>query len=90
MRLSSDLPPAGFTRAEPRPPARPRRAFAVAAAVLGAGLALTSASLWLLDTLADGASHLVEVGVLTAANLAVTVMRFVAMRTWIFRGARPG
>src|SRR5690606_30551531 len=42
VRLSSDLPPAGFTRAEPRPPARPRRAFAVAAAVLGAGLALTA------------------------------------------------
>ena len=28
--------------------------------------------------------HGVEVAVLTVANLAVTVMRFVAMRTWMF------
>ena len=53
--------------------------------VFGAGLALTSSSLALLAALSPGASHWVEVLVLTAANLAVTVMRFVAMRTWIFR-----
>ncbi|MCP9955113.1 hypothetical protein [Actinomadura madurae] len=42
MRLSSSLPPAGFTRAEPRPPARrpPRAAVVAVALVLGAGLFL--------------------------------------------------
>ncbi|MFG2085971.1 MULTISPECIES: hypothetical protein [unclassified Spirillospora] len=45
MRLSSDLPPAGFTRAEPSPPGRPRpfrspRPFVAVVLVLGAGLAL--------------------------------------------------
>jgi putative flippase GtrA len=53
--------------------------------VLAVGLALTSGSLALLDLLAPRASHAVEVGVLTAANLAVTVLRFAAMRLWIFR-----
>ena len=53
--------------------------------VFGVGLALTSASLALLGVLAPDSSRLVEVTVLTAANLAVTVMRFVAMRVWIFR-----
>ncbi|TDE22752.1 hypothetical protein [Actinomadura sp. 6K520] len=44
MRLSSDLPPAGFTRAEPRPPGRPRRfpPRVLAAVALGAGLALAA------------------------------------------------
>ncbi|MEO3823781.1 hypothetical protein [Actinomadura sp. B10D3] len=42
MRLSPSLPPAGFTRAEPSPPARrpPRMAVAAAALVVGAGLFL--------------------------------------------------
>jgi hypothetical protein len=53
--------------------------------VLGVGLALTSGSLALLDLLAPGASHAVEVGVLTVANLVVTVLRFAAMRLWIFK-----
>ena len=52
--------------------------------VFGVGLGLTSLSLWLLSALAPDASRWVEVGVLTAANLFVTVMRFVAMRVWIF------
>ena len=52
--------------------------------VFAVGLALTSTSLALLDTFAADASRLVEVLVLTAANLFVTVMRFVAMRVWIF------
>ena len=55
--------------------------------VFGAGLVLTSASLALLAAWAPGASHGVEVLVLTAANLFVTVMRFVAMRVWIFSRA---
>ncbi len=52
--------------------------------VFAVGLALTSASLALLSALAPAASRWVEVLVLTVANLAVTVMRFVAMRLWIF------
>jgi putative flippase GtrA len=58
--------------------------------VFAVGLAFTSSSLALLDTLAPDASRLVEVAVLTIANLAVTVMRFVAMRAWIFRQRRVG
>jgi putative flippase GtrA len=57
--------------------------------VLGCGLALTSGSLWLLHR-ASGSGHpLAEVVVLTAANLCVTVLRFVAMRTWMFRRRAP-
>ena len=52
--------------------------------VFGVGLAVTSAAIWLLGD----ASHGVEVVVLTAANLAVTLMRFVAMRLWVFRRRR--
>ncbi|MEU9843244.1 hypothetical protein AB0C69_28950, partial [Actinomadura sp. NPDC048032] len=45
MRLSSSLPPAGFTRGEPRPPVRrPSRLSAVVAALaLAAGLFLVIA-----------------------------------------------
>ena len=49
------------------------------------GLGLTSAALWLLGS----APHRVEVLVLTLTNLAVTVMRFAAMRLWIFRRSAP-
>jgi putative flippase GtrA len=56
--------------------------------VLGVGLALTSGSLWLLAATAPHAGRWVEVAVLTAANLLVTVMRFAAMRAWIFRSQR--
>jgi len=52
-------------------------------AVLGLGLAVTSGAIWLLHA-AGSHDHVVEVAVLTIANLAVTVMRFVAMRTWMF------
>ena len=58
--------------------------------VFAAGLALTSTSLALLDTFAADASRLVEVLVLTAANLFVTVMRFVAMRVWILERTPSG
>ncbi len=52
--------------------------------VFGVGLGVTSGALWLLH--ADGHTHHgAEVVMLTVANLAVTVMRFVAMRTWVFR-----
>jgi putative flippase GtrA len=53
--------------------------------VLGLGLTLTSGSLLLLEAAAPGTSHAVEVGVLTLANLVVTVLRFTAMRWWMFR-----
>ncbi len=52
--------------------------------IFAAGLGATSGSLALLHA-AGTPSRGVEVVVLTAANLAVTVLRFVAMRLWVFR-----
>ncbi|WP_218974925.1 bifunctional glycosyltransferase family 2/GtrA family protein [Streptomyces sp. NP160] len=49
---------------------------------------LTSGSLVLLDAVAPGASHVVEVVALTAANLAGTVLRFLLLRVWVFRHQR--
>ncbi len=58
-------------------------------AVFGFGLAVTSGSLRLVEPLLGGLhptwARLLEVSVLTLANLVVTVTRFVAMRSWIFR-----
>lgn len=48
--------------------------------VFGVGLAVTSGAIWAVGSTHPG----VEVVVLTAANLAVTLMRFVAMRGWVF------
>ena len=56
--------------------------------MFGAGLAMTSGSLLLLHAVASAPHPAVEVLVLTAANLLVTLMRFVAMRVWIFRCPR--
>ena len=57
--------------------------------VFGAALGLTSGSLWALDLITSGSPPgLVEVGVLTFANLAATVLRFASMRWWIFRQVR--
>ncbi len=53
-------------------------------AVLAAGLAVTSGALWSLGIVVETPARVVEVGVLTLANLVVTVMRFVLMRVWIF------
>lgn len=44
---------------------------------------MTSAGLWLLRVL-GGDHRAVEVAVLTVAHLAVTAMRFVALRVWVF------
>ncbi|MEP9363009.1 bifunctional glycosyltransferase family 2/GtrA family protein [Nocardioides sp. CN2-186] len=55
--------------------------------VFAVGLAVTSGSLWALHA-AGSTHHGAEVVVLTVANLAVTVMRFVAMRTWVFVSRR--
>jgi putative flippase GtrA len=62
-------------------------------ALFAAGLALSSAALTLLH-LANPAPHrALEVAVLVLANLVTTVLRFVAMRWWVFappvRAARP-
>jgi putative flippase GtrA len=56
--------------------------------VFAIGLAVTSGSLWLLHA-TGSTSHGAEVVVLTVANLGVTVMRFVAMRGWVFSRRRP-
>jgi putative flippase GtrA len=53
--------------------------------VFAIGLGVTSAALWLLERLWDGHPAIAEIVVLTVANLLVTVGRFIAMRTWIFR-----
>ena len=51
--------------------------------VFGIGLGVTSGALWAVHT-AGSNHHGAEVAVLTLANLGVTVMRFAAMRTWMF------
>ena len=56
--------------------------------VFAAGLAITSGSLWLLERTTTLRHPVIEVIVLTAANLAVTVLRFVLMRTLIFAAGR--
>ncbi len=60
--------------------------------VLGVGLVVTSGALRAIEPLLGGLhptwARLFEVTVLTGANLLVTVMRFVAMRQWIFRRRR--
>jgi putative flippase GtrA len=71
-----------------RGPRHRLRHHAQGLAVFGAGLAMTSGSLVLLHAI-EGAPHpVVEVLVLTVANLLVTLMRFLAMRVWIFRPTR--
>lgn len=52
-------------------------------------LGLTTTAATLLDRLAPGAHRLVEIAVLSAANVAATVGRFVLLRAWIGR-ASPG
>jgi len=53
--------------------------------VFALGLGITSGSLALLQATGGDNHPVVEIGVLTVANLVVTVLRFVAMRLWIFR-----
>jgi len=54
--------------------------------IFAAGLGLTTGLLWLLGGLVAHPARWAEITVLTAANLAVTLGRFVLMRSWIFRG----
>ena len=56
--------------------------------VLCAGIALTSLVLDGLHATVGEGHQVLEVVVLTGANLLVTVLRFVLMRHWIFRSAR--
>ncbi len=49
------------------------------------GLAITSGSLALLHSTAPYAGRLLELGVLVAANLVATVLRFLLLRGWVFR-----
>jgi putative flippase GtrA len=58
-------------------------------AALGVALAITTASVNLLDALAPGAGRLVELAVLLVANALATVARFVLLRAWIAGGRRP-
>jgi len=55
--------------------------------VLGIALLLTSGSLALLHGIDPTADRGSEVAVLTAANLAATIVRFVLFRNWVFRPA---
>lgn len=56
--------------------------------VFAVGLAATSGTLWAFDRLGGGGHPAAEVVLLTAANLAVTVGRFLAFRGWVFRRSR--
>jgi putative flippase GtrA len=53
-------------------------------AIFTVGLTLTSGSLWLLQVATASPAKVVEMLVLSAANLFVTVMRFLGMRLWVF------
>jgi putative flippase GtrA len=53
--------------------------------VFGIAWALTSGSLAVLHAAAPQASAQVQLLVLTAANLAATLIRFVLLRLWVFR-----
>jgi putative flippase GtrA len=56
--------------------------------VFGIAWCITSGSLLTLHTTEPQASPLVEILVLTAANLVATVLRFVLLRGWVFRSRR--
>lgn len=56
--------------------------------VFGIAWALTSGALAVLHATAPGAPARLELIVLTAANLAATLLRFVLLRLWVFRASR--
>jgi putative flippase GtrA len=58
--------------------------------VFALGLGLTSGSLALLHALSAAVPLGVELGVLVAANLAATLLRFLLLRVWVFRPAAVG
>ena len=53
----------------------------------GLAIGLTTAAATLLDRVAPGSPRLVEIAVLSAANVAATVGRFVLLRAWIGRAS---
>jgi putative flippase GtrA len=53
-------------------------------AILGIALVLTSGSLAVLHAVAPDAGHGVELAVLTIANIAATLVRFLLFRAWVF------
>jgi len=57
-------------------------------AVFGLGLALTSGALWLLDLVAGDAGRVAEMAALVTANAAATLLRFILLRSWVFRPRR--
>ena len=52
--------------------------------VFAVGLGLTAASLALLTAVAPDAQRWLEVGVLVAANVTATLVRFLLLRSWVF------
>lgn len=56
--------------------------------VFGIAWGITSGSLALLHVARPGASPLLSLAVLTAANLLATLVRFVLLRLWVFRQQR--
>ena len=56
--------------------------------VFGLALAVTSLALVALHALAAAPSRGVELAVLVAANLLATILRFVLLRSWVFRTRR--
>jgi putative flippase GtrA len=58
--------------------------------VFGLGWAITASSLGALHLWAPQAGSIWELIVLTAANLAATLLRFVLFKTWVFRRRDPG
>ena len=57
--------------------------------VFALGLALTTGALAALGAWVPAAGQSLEMLVLVGANALATVLRFVAFRSWIFRGTRP-
>jgi putative flippase GtrA len=57
-------------------------------AVFGLGLALTTGALGILTWLTPHSGRLSELTVLTIANLAATLLRFLLFRAWVFRPRR--
>jgi putative flippase GtrA len=53
--------------------------------VFAVGLALTSGSLTLVDVVTARPTRAVEVAALVVATSAATVLRFVLLRSWVFR-----
>jgi putative flippase GtrA len=64
------------------------RQHAAGAVVYAITLGLTAGALGVLHAAAPGASRAVELAVLVAASLVATVTRYVALKTWVFAGAR--